>query len=404
MSTFEHIVNADGASSMLQAHPNGNGALVVAEPLPAPRCSMHVRSATTADLPFIDALQKMHSHMVGFIPLKQFEKHIADGNMLIAEELAMRNTGGPPTPVPPDACPMGYVLAKDQYLKRDDVGIVYQLNVMPLRHRHLVGASLIKAVFEKAAYGCRLFSCWCAQDIQANWFWESLGFVPLAFRTGSRAKQRTHIFWQRRVRHGADGLQDEYPYWFPSKTEGGAVMEDRIVLPIPLGTHWRDAKPLVLPGLPTSPPPDLPALLPGGAPVRSRPEQMKITKSQKAALMRSQSQHLGGTPLGKKAIIRGGRIRYIDRPDYVAELDAPEELIALHAPKPKKPRAPRQKHDPKFIAAARELRDRYLDEVNSGNMLLPASGKYEVGRQLPETGMKALESTRRVTTPLLEAA
>ncbi len=52
-----------------------------------------------------------------------------------------------------------------------------------------------------------------------------------------------------------------------------------------------------------------------------------------------------------------------------------------------KPRrgGPKQKHDAKYIAAARELRDRYLEEVNTGR-LLPGAGtqrRYDVSRQLP---------------------
>ena len=34
------------------------------------------------------------------------------------------------------------------------------------------------------------------------------------------------------------------------------------------------------------------------------------------------------------------------------------------------------------VAAARELRDRYLDGVNSGRVLPAAHGKYDVSRQL----------------------
>ncbi|MCI0366698.1 MAG: hypothetical protein L0219_22775 [Phycisphaerales bacterium] len=51
-----------------------------------------------------------------------------------------------------------------------------------------------------------------------------------------------------------------YPH---TETERKPVGEDRIVLPIPPGTHWRDAKPFLLPGLP-APQPDLPKTLPGG--------------------------------------------------------------------------------------------------------------------------------------------
>src|SRR5436190_21538737 len=37
------------------------------------------------------------------------------------------------------------------------------------------------------------------------------------------------------------------PYWFPSETRGGMMNEARLVLPIPPGTHWMDAKPTILP-------------------------------------------------------------------------------------------------------------------------------------------------------------
>src|SRR3954464_10775715 len=89
-----------------------------------------------------------------------------------------------------------------------------------------------------------MYCLWCAQDLAANRFWESVGFVPLAFRTGSSGKGRTHIFWQKRIREG----DTTTPWWFPSETSGGAIGDGRLVLPIPPGTHWSDAKPLILPG------------------------------------------------------------------------------------------------------------------------------------------------------------
>jgi GNAT superfamily N-acetyltransferase len=417
------------------------GAIVAVRPVA--RCAIAVRVATMDDLEFIDGLQKMHTHMVGWFPRKQIEAYVEAGNVLIAEEATERRsdeategkdegstrcrggkvseddrvtgwrgdkvTGGagsaasPPHPFthsPPHATSLGYVIFRDQYMKRDDVGIMYQVNVLPLKQRNLIGAMLVQAVFERAAYGCRLYSLWCAQDIQANWFWESLGFVPLAFRTGSRAKQRIHIFWQRRVRDGDDAT----PYWFPSQTSGGAVAEDRLVLPIPPGTHWRDAKPVVLPGLPKQEDHSRDGCatkqLPGGAPVRPRPEQPKLSKAERAAMLRSQSRHLQGVPLGKKAVITSSGFKYVDRDDYVPELD--DEAAAEKARKPKRPRRPRKKHDPKYMAAARELRDRYLEELNAGNLLPPgAQGKYDVSRQI-EGGSNA-ESAEAERVLRLEA-
>ena len=54
--------------------------------IPQPRCSVKVRMAGSADLPFIDQLQKLHTHMVGFFPRKQMEGYLAKGSILIAEQ------------------------------------------------------------------------------------------------------------------------------------------------------------------------------------------------------------------------------------------------------------------------------------------------------------------------------
>src|SRR3954451_1949077 len=179
-------------------------------PLPAPRVAISIRPATMEDLPFLDSLQKLHTKQVGWMPTKQLEGKIKLGHVIVAED--------------EQRTPVGYCIGNDQYFKRDDVGIIYQMNVTPGRQRGLIGATLVKAMFERAAYGCRLFCCWCAQDIAANRFWEAMGFVPLGFRAGSRDKGRVHIFWQRRVRAG----DETTPYWFPSQTGGGSIREDRL--------------------------------------------------------------------------------------------------------------------------------------------------------------------------------
>lgn len=315
--------------------------------LPEPRITVSVREAKQSDLPFIDELQKKHSKMVGWFPTKQIEANIKGGHVLIAED--------------EKRCRVGYCIARDTYMKREDCGIVYQLNVTPGEHRKLVGATLIKAVFDRAAYGCKLFCCWCAQDIEANYFWESIGFVPLAFRTGSRRSKklgpRIHIFWQRRIREG----DDETPYWFPSQTMGGAVREGRIVLPIPPDTHWRDAKPAVLPGLPANTEAERLQLEDSGG------DQEK--KSRRASGGRKKAKPV---QVQSRNSISAGGLRF----------GPPPEVKQAEEAKEKKPKM-RYKNDPQYVAAARELRDRYIEQINAGLLLPPsACGKYDVSRAL----------------------
>jgi len=288
--------------------------------------------------------------------------------------------------------PIGYAIGHDQYFKRDDVGIIYQLNVLPTKRRGLIGATLIKAMFERAAYGCRLFCCWCAQDIEANHFWEALGFVPLAFRTGSREKGRVHIFWQRRIRAG----DETTPYWFPSQTGGGSIREDRLVFPIPPGTHWSDAKPIVLPALSSvegaSAPVDEPqqAALPAfGSEAQARRAGRHV-RAAKPRVARPASRPLGGFVFQSAVIPQ-----------------APAEKPKRACPEQgRREQRQRVKNDPKHIAAARELRDRWLERVNApgGASILTSSGKYDVARALPHGSGQALESPPQRTTVIARPA
>jgi hypothetical protein len=222
----------------------------------SPRREVSIRIAAMSDLPFLDAMQKANGKALGYFPTKQFEGYIAGGHVLVAESVGSRQYAvgseegatddvSSPHSLPTAYClpptPLGYVISRDRYLKRDELGIIYQLCVAPGHQRGLIGATLVKEVFTRAAYGCRLFCCWCAQDLSANYFWESLGFVPIAFRGGSGKKKRVHIFWQRRIREG----NTTTPWWFPAKTDQGAMREDRLVLPIPPGLRWSDPMPVL---------------------------------------------------------------------------------------------------------------------------------------------------------------
>ena len=82
-----------------------------------------------------------------------------------------------------------------------------------------------------------------AQDLDANYFWESLGFVPSRFGRGRIKGERAYLLAKA---DSARGMTTT-PYWYPSQTNAGAIREDRLVLPIPPGTQWSDAKPIVLP-------------------------------------------------------------------------------------------------------------------------------------------------------------
>src|SRR5262249_369259 len=155
--------------------------------------------------------------------------------------------------------------------------------------------------------------------LDANCFWEALGFVPLAFRTGCQKRQRIHIFWQKRIREG----DTTTPYWFPSETKSGAFREDRLGLPIPPGTPWKDVMAIVLPrGIDSE-----------GALEDKNGLKTRATKK----------------PLPPS--------RTLGHLCFVQPKAKPE--------KPKREKKPKLKNDPRLAAAARELRDRWLEQVNA---------------------------------------
>lgn len=332
---------------------------------------MFYRPGTLADLPFMDQMQKLHAGKLGFQYWQTYEQAVGrPGSVWIAHDAS--------------GCPMGFIFGKDRYASQDQVGIVFQLAVVPMRFRGKVGANLLRHFVDHAAYGMRLLCCYCAQDLQANYFWEAMGFLPIAFRTGSRRAERIHIFWQRRVRSG----DTQTPFWFPSMTTGGAIREDRIVLPIPPHVHWKDAKPVVLPQ-----PVGLPAVQANGLPAPGSPKMLggTVQKTQPSYRERmlgaaAKSKHLRGSLPGHFRLKTAGGIRHVP---------VSETAEGAAAAKPVKPKVIRPKVSQDHRDQARELRDRFLEEVNAYGLL--ESGKYDVSRVLagPVDGVQFTRLQRR---------
>jgi hypothetical protein len=347
-----------------------------------PRIDINIRPATLDDFEYIDALQKQHSKMIGFMHRRTLETYIRQGDILIAEEVVSDQSSAisdqPETdrrPLNAERCsakpvPIGYCMGRDRYFKREDVGIIYQLVIESAKRRSLAGAMLVQAMFERAAYGCKLFCCWCAQDLDANYFWESVGFVPLAFRTGSSApgRERIHIFWQKRIREGDTG-PGATPWWFPSQTTGGAIRENRLVIPIPPGTHWRDAKPMLLPEIPGVDRLVEDADDDGSDDAANAAPQRRKRRPKRLSTEEKRNSHAGGL--------------WFPPAPTADDAQAPSST--------RRTKRVRWKYHPKYVDAARELCARYLEQVQAGHCLPEAAmdaecGKYDVRRTRIEHG------------------
>jgi N-acetylglutamate synthase-like GNAT family acetyltransferase len=346
-----------------------SGGVERAEGLALPGVGVEVRDARLEDVAFLDELQRVHSKAVGWMPLGQLEGHVKKRHVVIAE-----------TP-PPAGERVGYCIGVDRYFKRDDVGIIYQMNIRPDWQRGLIGATLLQAMFDRWPWGVRLCSCWCAQDLPANRFWEAVGFVPLAFRTGSRKRDRIHIFWQKAIRaedRGGQGASFR-GWWYPSQTGSGALREDRVVLPIPPDVHWADAKPRVLP-----PESGVAELLEEAADRRA--ESLKLTDAERAErraqrkLDRQAKAKAREAAEQRAATVASGGLRFGPPGAGGCGNPVPSEVKKTKAKK----REP-LKNDPRLVAAARELCGWWLELTTTQPGLLQPQPRYRVERVLPES-------------------
>jgi hypothetical protein len=143
---------------------------------------------------------------------------------------------------------------------------------------------------------------------------------------------------------------------FPSQTSGGSIREDRLVLPIPPGTTWRDAKPLILPGAGA------------GAGAGESKELPSPTPTPKARAKRSTVAKKQAEPVTFRAMsgLRAG----------------PPPQSALAKSEAKREPKKKAKNDPRYVAAARELRDRWLEKANDDPSLIGSNSKYDVTRAI----------------------
>lgn len=356
------------SSRSLNRHGVLSGALVPILP-----SDLTIRPACRADILFIDQLQKHFQGCLGFMWDTVLEKKIEKGEIRVAV-----NQGG---------TRFGYCMAAPTYMTNERCGIIYQLAVVPVRHRRQVGASLIRDFFANAPYQMKLACCWCAQDLHANHFWESMGFLPIAFRTGSRGRQRVHIFWERRVRRG----DTRTPFWFPAKTTGGAVAEDRLVIPMPPGTSWQDAKPVLLPGRSSA---GSVPLLENGLPDPAAAKRAKalpapqLTPAERLQQFRERAKGMKRAPKGFVKVIKRGGVQHMPTGEM------PEAV------KPKRPPKPRAKANKEHTDACAELQARYLEHLET--LDIAEEGKYDPSRLIEEAPSKlgGLQSLLETATNL----
>lgn len=126
---------------------------------------------------FADSLAKKNVEALSFLPRPRLLEYAVRGQLMVETE---------------NGEPCGFLVFGNgwPYLKVYQVAIEYDAR----RREH--GMALIARLVEKAKErGCHAISLWCANDLEANAFWEAAGFTFAGQRQGGRARGRLHNRW-----------------------------------------------------------------------------------------------------------------------------------------------------------------------------------------------------------------
>lgn len=130
---------------------------------------------------YIDALQRKNAEALSFYPRQVFEREAERGRLF----LGLLN-----------GQPCGYIYcgAKGFDVKCHQVCIEYDAR------RRLYGASLVTVMESYALEGdAHSITLRCGFDLDANTFWESLGYSCIAKHIGGIRRQRTINVWRKQI-------------------------------------------------------------------------------------------------------------------------------------------------------------------------------------------------------------
>lgn len=152
-----------------------------------------IRTATAADLKFVDHLQKKFANCVGFLPRVAIQTIIEQGHI----RLAMENDDG-----------AGYILSRPRLGWQPLMRSITQTCVaMDARRRHHGLALLQQIEAEARASGILAIQACCAVGLESNDFWQAAGFVPVVHMTPANVRGREIICWRK-------ALTPRVPTWF----------------------------------------------------------------------------------------------------------------------------------------------------------------------------------------------
>lgn len=144
--------------------------------------------ATEMMLRYVLELARKNTEALGFIPAPKLEQYAAAGQLWMAYE---------------NDDPCGYLVFGAGW----PVLRIYQACIQYDARRREHGLALLRRLIAYAiAHGYEAISCWCADDLEANAFWQAAGFVWAGQREGGRRRGSKHNRWVLWLPHPRQGI------------------------------------------------------------------------------------------------------------------------------------------------------------------------------------------------------
>lgn len=148
---------------------------------------MEIINAAIPDIKYIDWLRGKESEAVGFIPKVRYEMEIngeSGGDILLVKESG-------------DLVGFSYVTYGPPYSAK-----IQQIAIQEDARRMERATALIEEIATRARRkGCAEIGCRCAEDLEANKFWEILGFNKVSEGMGKSVYSRGKAKLGKRGRH-----------------------------------------------------------------------------------------------------------------------------------------------------------------------------------------------------------
>jgi len=154
----------------------------------------HIRPATAADMLFIKSLQKRYTNQLGFLPTAALAEYIKSGRILLNDVNGQE---------------AGYVLWRPAAAGNYTGISIIQAAVCQDAQRLHVGRGMIDHL--RSTHTVGVLGCWCATDLEANSFWQALGFLPCASRLGGKRRARHLTLYRRSEMPGLDVQRLDLP-------------------------------------------------------------------------------------------------------------------------------------------------------------------------------------------------